>query len=83
MKALQHIILWIAVDIPILNMNDRSFLDTKTIRGKVEIAQYNSYPSTELLHRKLNDAYSIYIQLRAMVTYFLGAGCGACLRSHP
>ena len=71
------------MDIPILTMNDHSFLITKTIRGKVKVAQYNSHSSTELLHNKRKDACSIYIQLRAMVTYFLGAGCGACLRSHP
>ena len=46
MKALQHVILWIAVDIPILTLNDHSFLNTKAIRGKVKAAQNNSYPST-------------------------------------
>ena len=62
MKALQRVILWIAVDIPILTMNDHSFLNTKIIRGKVKVVQYNSYPSTELLYNKRKEACSIYRQ---------------------
>ena len=31
------------MDIPLLTINEHSFLNTKAIRGKVTAAQYNSY----------------------------------------